>query len=85
MPAGRLDDESTRKQSWSAMLSALGLERPPLDRLADLAAGRRHGAAAPPTEAERLEALQIARPVVRAFVDYLTAQGSTVEATGPAE
>jgi hypothetical protein len=54
-------------------------ERPPLHRLADLAAGRLHGATAPPTEAERLEALRIARPVVKAFVDYLTAQGSREE------
>ena len=85
MPPGQPDDDNTRKQSWRAMRAALGLERPPLDRLADLAAGRRHGAVAPPTEAERLEALRTARPVVRAFVDFLIAQGSAEEAIGPAE
>jgi hypothetical protein len=53
--------------------------------LAELAAGRRHDAAAPPTEAERLETLRIARPVVKAFVDYLSAQRPGEEAIGPAE
>jgi hypothetical protein len=85
IPAGQPDNDDTRIQSWIAMRAALDLKRPPLDRLADLAAGRRHGAAAPPTEPERLEALRIARPVVRAFVDYLTVQGSAEEAIGPAE
>jgi hypothetical protein len=53
--------------------------------LAELAAGRRHGAATPPTEAERLEALRIARPAVKALVDYLTAQRPAEEVIGPAE
>jgi hypothetical protein len=83
LPAGERDDDNTRKQSWTAMRAALGLKRPPIDRLAHLAAGRRHGAVAPPTESERLEALRIARPVVKAFVDYLTAQGPGEEAISP--
>jgi hypothetical protein len=82
---GQPDDDDTRRQSWIAMRAALALGRPPLDRLAELAAGRRHGAAAPPTEAERLETLRIARPAVKAFVDYLTAQRPGEEAIGPGE
>jgi hypothetical protein len=45
----------------------------PINRLKDWSVGRRHGALAPPTEAQQKEALLTARNVVRTFIDYLNA------------
>jgi hypothetical protein len=72
-----VDDDAARKRAWKAMRKALQLPRgpvdDPIDRLKDWSVGRRHGALAPPTEAQRKEALLTARNVVRTFIDYLNA------------
>jgi hypothetical protein len=81
----KADKGTAKARSWTAMREALGLDSGQMNRLKQLAAARRHGAVAPPTEAERLEALRIARPAVKAFVDYLTAQRPAEETIGPAE
>jgi hypothetical protein len=71
---GKADKGTAKSKSWDDMRSALRADEEELRWLKAQADARRHGAAVAPTEAERLRALRIARPTVRAFIEHLHAR-----------